>query len=110
MVLRLRSDVQASALQRQAEAEGCFFSVLHRGHEEGGLLFIKWVDGRDVGLFCERTVGDTRRWAQRGGLPMAEAEANQILESERSFDPDLWVIEVEGRLETAERLLDPIED
>lgn len=110
MALRLRSDVQVSGLQRQAESEGLFFSVLHRGHEEGGLIFIKWVEGRSAKLFCEQTVGDERRWVCRTSEKIPEAELNQMLTSEQSFDPDLWVVEIMGRFEAAAGMLNPVED
>lgn len=107
MAARLRSDLQVSALQRQVEAEGLFFAVLARGHEEGGLIYIKWVEGRSAQIFTEETVDDARRWVRRGADDMAEGEANLFLDGERSFDPDLWVVEVSGPFAAAQRLLDP---
>lgn len=109
MPARLRSDLQVSALQRTVEAEGLIFTVLHKGHEEGGMIFIKWVEGREARLFSERTVGDERRWVERGDAPMAEAEANMAIAQERSFDPDLWAVEVMGNFTAADRILSPAE-
>ena len=106
---RLRSDIQVQALQRRAEGEGLVFTVLHHGHDEGGLIFIKWVEGRRARLFTERTVGDERRWVAKG--PEAdERDADQRLAKERDFDPDLWVVEIMGRFGAADALLDPADE
>ncbi|GGY53114.1 DUF1491 family protein [Parvularcula lutaonensis] len=107
MAPRLRSDVQVSALQRAVEAEGLMFAVLHKGHEEGGMIFVKWVEGREAVLFTEQTIDNERRWVRRGESVVPEAEANAIIASEREFDPDLWAVEVMGSFEKAERILNP---
>ncbi|NRA28665.1 MAG: DUF1491 family protein [Parvularculaceae bacterium] len=105
--MRLRSDLLVSAVQRQAEAAGCFVSVLTKGHESGGMIFIKWVEGRQVKLFTEGSSAEGRVWLARTPEPQPEAEANAILDSERSFDPDLWIVEVEGPFSVANEILSP---
>lgn len=108
MVPRLKSQLQVAALQRQAEGLGLMFAVLDRGHDEGGLIYIKWVTGRDAQLFSERTVGDERRWVLIG--EGAEAEINLKLSGEKDFDPDLWAVEILGDKAHVERLLHPLTD
>ncbi|MEM1381300.1 MAG: DUF1491 family protein [Pseudomonadota bacterium] len=107
MVIRLRSDVIVSGLQRQCEAAGLMFMVLDRGHEEGGLVLIKWIDGTAVQIFREGTVNDRRRWTTRGA-PIPEADAATILAKERGFDADAWVLEVIGPMAKADKILEPV--
>lgn len=107
MTARLRSDIQVSALQRQVEARGLVLTVLSHGHDEGGLLFVKWVEGREAKVFAEGRVGDGRGWlTRRDACP--ERDADAFLESERAFDPDLWVLEVLGPFGAAEDILYPL--
>jgi hypothetical protein len=107
MSLRLRSDVQVSAMQRSAASAGLFFAVLDKGHEEGGLIYVQWRDGAELSLLTERKVEGSRVWSFV--LDRAEeALVRERLASERSFDPDLWVVEVEGPLAEAERVLQPL--
>lgn len=108
MVQRLRSDLQVAAIQRAVEAEGLIFTVLHKGHEEGGLIHVKWVEGRMAQLFQERTVADERRWVASRPAPAMEAEVDGMIAGERDFDPDLWAVEVLGPLHAAERILRPV--
>lgn len=96
-----------AALQRQAEAAGCYMSVLTKGHETGGMIFVKWVEGRQVMIFTEGSTTDGRIWMARTAEPQAEFEANATLDSERSFDPDLWIVEIEGPLMAAKDILSP---
>jgi hypothetical protein len=104
---RLRSDLQVSALQRACASSGLFFSVLRKGHEEGGIILIKWVEGRRACLFTERSLKEGRRWVEL--LPPGdEADARDRIASETSFDPDLWVVEVEGAFAHAQTLLSPV--
>jgi len=108
--VRLRSDLLVSAIQRQAEAAGCFVSVLTKGHDVGGMVFIKWVQGREAKVFSERAMDDGRAWVTRHAEPVAEFEANATLESERSFDPDLWIVEIEGAFRIADEILETVKD
>lgn len=108
MAARLRSDLQVSALQRTAEGEGLIFTVLKKGHEEGGMILLKWVEGREARLFAEGSVGDDRGWIARGEEPVPEYEANETIRSEESFDPDLWVVEVMGSFDGIARLMNPL--
>lgn len=82
------------------------FTVLRHGHDEGGLIFIKWVDGREATLFTEQTVADARRWVRRGATA-PETEVNERVRKEEAFDPDLWVVEVLGKGTQIAAILDP---
>ncbi len=107
MTARLRSDLQVAALKRLTEADGLMFMVLHKGHEEAGIIFVKWLDGRAAHVYAEGQTNGDRGWIKKTGAPVEEAEADRLLAQEQAFDPDLWVVEVIGRLDLAPRFLGP---
>ena len=96
MTLRLRSDVMVSALRRAAEGQGAFVTVVSRGHEEAGMVHVVIRQGGKASLWSEGSAADgARGWRCR----LADAEArdvDEICAQERRFDPDLWIVEVEG--------------
>lgn len=94
--MRLRSDVHAAALMRAATAAGGFAAVRVHGHEEGGILHLLYRSRQDLRLFVERHGPDAP-----GGFALAarfsgDAEADAWIIRALNFDPDLWVIELEG--------------
>ena len=91
--MRLKTHVTASAILRRAQATGLFATVVHKGDPDGGVLWIKVLDGRDAALWAERYEGG---FAARTEGFVPEAEANEVVRRERDFDRDLWLIEVEG--------------
>ncbi|MEM9284849.1 MAG: DUF1491 family protein [Pseudomonadota bacterium] len=107
-MMRLRSDIQVAAIGRQAEAVGLIYTVIHKGHAEGGMIFVKWLDGRDVFAFAETQADGVLGWRRMTPEPVPEPEADRLFEQERSFDPDLWVIEVVGSARHQEAILTPI--
>ncbi len=72
--------------------------VVHKGDETAGAVLVKLnpLDG-SAQLFqreFDLTSGD-RRWAVLASGPEAEVDAS--VTRQRSFDSDLWVVEVEDR-------------
>lgn len=106
--MRLRSDIQVAAIGRQAEAAGLIYTVIFKGHAEGGMIFVKWLVGREVYAFAETQLDGEPGWRRMTALPVSEAEADQLFDQERSFDPDLWVIEIMGAAHHQEAILTPI--
>lgn len=102
--MRIRSAIWVSALIRRAQAGGAFVAVLHKGNEEAGTIFLL-VDDRS-GKLClygpapqmmYEPDGDTDRQFEcliDAGTP---DEIFDRIKSERSFDPDVWVIEIDDR-------------
>lgn len=101
--MRVTSELFVSALIRRVYSGGGFAAVEHRGSPEAGAIFVR-RRGRD-GLetlygpapqsFFDESDAGTRMFEIR----LADAEAPQIdalLERERRFDPDLWVVELEA--------------
>lgn len=94
---RLKSHVTASALLRRANAAGLFATVVHKGDPDAGVLFVKVLDGRDAALWSQGYDGG---WQARTEGFVPEVTANEVVERERDFDRDLWLIEIEGRAGT----------
>lgn len=103
--VRLGSDIWVSAYMRRCRIEGAFAYLRRRGAEEAGAIFVK-VDSLDgmVRLFGpapQYAVEDRdadRLFVElplKGDIPALAAE--ERLQREISFDPDLWVVEVEDR-------------
>lgn len=101
--MRLRTDIFVSALLRRVFAKGDFAAVEKKGAEEAGAIFIRqrFRDGLETlygpapqSFFDEEDSG-TRLFEIR--LEKAEAEnVWKLLERERKFDPDLWIVELEA--------------
>ena len=103
--MRLRSDILASAIIRQANSSACFAALRRRGSAEAGQILIKVdeLNGR-VRLFgppppdMDSDRDSVRRFAE---IPLAKPFdpllAEQRLAREAAFDPDAWIVEIEDR-------------
>ena len=101
--MRLRADIYVSALVRRVFSAGDFAAVEKKGAEEAGAIFIRqrFRDGLETlyapapqSFFDEESIGD-RLFEIR--LERAEPEkVQEMLERERKFDPDLWIVELEA--------------
>lgn len=100
--MRVKSHIFVSSLLRRVFAAGDYATVLRKGAEEAGAIFI-----RQRSRFGTETLyapapqnffedeGDT---ARKFEVRLQDAEAERIdgaLASEIRFDPDCWIIEVE---------------
>jgi hypothetical protein len=100
--MRLRADIYVSALVRRVFSAGDFAAVEKKGAEEAGAIFIRqrFRDGLETlyapapqSFFDEETSGD-RLFEIR--LERAEPDkVREMLDRERKFDPDLWIVELE---------------
>jgi hypothetical protein len=101
--MRLRTDIFVSALLRRVFAKGDFAAVEKKGAEQAGAIFIRqhFRDGLETlygpapqSVFDEEQTGD-RLFEIR--LERKEAdEVRQMLDRERKFDSDLWIVELEA--------------
>lgn len=101
--MRLRADIFVSALLRRVFSSGDFAAVEKKGAEAAGAIFIRqhFRDGLETlyapapqSAFDEEHDGD-RLFEIR--LSRSEPEAvRAMLERERKFDPDLWIVELEA--------------
>ena len=100
---RVTSDLWVSALIRRAQAEGAFATVLHKGAREAGAIFVVVSDlSGQASLFApapqisyDDFASDRLFECVIDGKP--EAEIREKIARERSFDPDIWALEIEDR-------------
>lgn len=109
---RLKTDIWVSALLKRCFAGGAFAAVVRRGDNTSGTVLIKvnQLNGSAWVLTLARQVSGAGIW-MRGTGPEAvdEKAADAYINRSVSFDPDLWVIEIEDR-EGRHFLLDEVED
>lgn len=103
IVPRLATRVWVSALVRRCNVQGVAATVIRHGYDEAGavLLLARHRSGL-CQLFgaTQQGVGQQdsgqRAWLSLTGRePASEADADAIIEKQRRFDPDLWVVEIE---------------
>lgn len=103
MALRLTSDLWVQAYLRQCRLDGAFGYLANRGSEAAGAIFIKIVQpGGQVDLYGpapqsivteEQLDRDSRLFELI--LSGLDADIDTKLNSERKFDPDIWIVEIE---------------
>lgn len=102
--MRVTSEFWVSALIRRCQTAGSFATVVHRGASEAGAIFliINDLQGNNA-LYSPAPQTD---YSLEGGAErqfeclMEQSDAAEIeskIRSERSFDPDIWVVEIEDR-------------
>jgi hypothetical protein len=89
---RLPAGLEASAIRRSAEAIGGHAAVLHRGDPDRGAILLLLTERGEAKFLVERLPGadGAYRW-----LALVAKDASETIDKRRSFDPDLWVIEVD---------------
>lgn len=101
--MRLKSGIWAAALTRRVFADGHFAAIERRGAEEAGAIFVR-VRHRDgletvFGPAPQAMVADDENAGERFFElrleRVEEAEAAALLEREKRFDSDLWIVELE---------------
>ena len=109
MTTRLKSEIQASALLRRAQAAGAFATVLRRGDNDAGALHVvvRTPDGFARLYSPIRNMAGERAWLPTETLPERDIDARCAKMGER--DPDIWVVEVEDR-EGRHFLVEPVEE
>jgi hypothetical protein len=105
--MRLRSDIWVAAYLRRCGAEGIPAVLRRRGASEAGAIFVRIdrLDGRSAlyGPAPSFLGTDSERGVERTftrihvSETIDDQEAEKRLARELSFDPDIWIIEVEDR-------------
>jgi hypothetical protein len=102
-VARLRSDFWVSAHLRRCNLEGVDAVLRRRGAAEAGAIFVK-VDRLDgtANLYgpAPQLFLDGDREGRLFSAVLVERQVSEIedrIRREISFDPDLWVIEIDDR-------------
>lgn len=100
--MRLTSDIWVKALVRRVFADGRFAVIERHGSAEAGAIFIRirMRDGFETLLGpAPQSHFDSAKPSDRSfELRLDRCESSEIdalLEREKSFDPDFWVVEIE---------------
>src|SRR3954468_18799569 len=103
--MRLKSAIWVAAYLRRCQTEGVFGAVRRRGAEEAGAVFVKiaLLDGNAM-LYAPapQTVYDDSKPVDRIFVasppqPVEERKIEERLMKEMSFDPDVWIVEIEDK-------------
>lgn len=103
MTPRLKTELWVQAFLRRCSVEGKNGAVLQRGHSDAGalLVVVNHLDGGHslLGPAPGPAYDDegNRRFAQLTDVQLAWPDVAAKIARARSFDEDLWVIEVEDR-------------
>lgn len=103
--MRLKSSIWVAAYLRRCQTEGVFGAVRRRGADEAGAVFVKLalLNGEAM-LYAPapKSAYDDSRPIERvftpsPPQPVAEQAIEQRLVKEMSFDPDIWIVEIEDK-------------
>jgi hypothetical protein len=107
----LRSDIWVAAYLRRCGVEGVSAVLRRRGAAEAGAIFVKvdHLNGRATlyepapqSVAADARPGVERLFARAHEAPSIDSsQAEQRLTREISFDPDLWIVEVEDGVDGA---------
>lgn len=97
---RLPSALFIEAHLRRLEAEGVPYYVLNKGAYASGTILLK-LNGREngfIGLQQQRDLDGNLGWMKLfKGQIVEESEVDAYIQRAIDRDPDIWVIEIEGR-------------
>ena len=102
--MSVKSEIWAAAHLRRCQAMGLMAVLARRGAPEAGAIYVRAIlPGGLARLFGPAPGGayasnGERRFAMPLGFePVSEAKAEEYLERQKKYDPDIWVIDVEDR-------------
>jgi hypothetical protein len=96
---RLKAGIFARALIRRVQVAGASAFVVRSGAEEAGAIILKVskLDGTCLVLNQARNAKGELVWQQVLGGWTADARATEWCNKQVTFDPDLWIVEIEDR-------------
>jgi len=102
--MRLKSEIWVQAYLRICASQGLFGALAKRGDADAGAIFVRVsrLDGRSD-IYGPAAAGlmdadAERRWSARFPAgPVPDAEADAYLARQRTYDSDLWIVEIEDR-------------
>jgi len=103
MMARLATSVLVAALLRRAETEGGFGAVLAKGDATAGAVAVILAERGARKCMLERLLQPDGSYAWQDSTQGDEGDEDfrRRLDRRRSFDPDLWIIELD--IASAER-------
>ena len=104
--MRLKSSLFVSALMRSESLSGTFCTIMRKGAEEAGAIFIvhsKSSSSNDLygpapQMFLE-DANPSERYFEMLHKEIDERHLKEKLDKQISFDPDCWIVELEKREE-----------
>ena len=97
---RLPTALYVDAHLKRLTAEGVFYYVLNKGAYASGTIMLK-LNGLENGCLVlqqQRDLNGVMGWMTLfKGAAVPESEADAYINRAIDRDPDLWVIEIEGR-------------
>jgi hypothetical protein len=96
---RLKAGIFVRALIRRVQVAGASAFVVRSGAEEAGAIILKVskLNGEVLVLNQARNAKGQLVWAQALGGWSEDARAAAWCDKQVSFDPDLWIVEIEDR-------------
>lgn len=94
MTVRLASAVWVQAFLRRCDLAAVPVYVLRRGDADAGEIWLKLVKGTDEVSILQVSREDHTSTVHK---VLGELEADRHLARQETYDPDLWVIEVDDR-------------
>ena len=96
---RLKAGIFVRALIRRVDVNGASAFVVRSGSEEAGAIILKVskLNGSVLVLNQARNAKGELVWAQALGGWSEDARAAAWCDKQVSFDPDLWIVEIEDR-------------
>jgi hypothetical protein len=102
--MRLKASIWIKAYIRLLASEGLMAVVVRHGDDDAGAVFVRVnrLDGSSL-LFGPAPAGLDESQTERpmmalfDGKAVRDEDADAYLDRQRSFDSDLWIVEVESR-------------
>jgi hypothetical protein len=105
--MRLKTELWVKAYMRARQSAGAFAAIVAHGHDEAGAVLIKIarLDGT-AALFGPapmsfdddpRDTGERRFARVHDGDFLPEWDIDRLVTQQRTYDADIWVVEVEDR-------------
>ena len=101
---RLKSHIVVAALLKRAEIAAVPAQIVRKGDADAGAIAVKVYLGRIDGLGMARLFMQSLDengapcWREPFDGAASEGQVDALLEKERRFDRDLWIVEIEDRL------------
>ena len=95
---RLKSSVWIQAQVRICTIANLSAYVTKRGDSDAGTIFlhINKLNGINLIYYQTRTITGNMAWSQSiRSTPLEDKEAQDYLEKQKKYDPDLWILEIE---------------
>ena len=92
---RLTSEMWVSALKKRLDSHAVPFFLMKKGDAQAGAILIRVSDLCGSSKIFEQVadVDGKRKWAElASGI---DAEIEEVLKKQRTFDTDVWILEVE---------------